>query len=301
MKKMIALFLFAALVIHLSCSKPSQNNTPTANVTPCLITGAPSYFGTMQTFKYNDKQQLTSRTYDFGYPGYGPFTQTVAPVEINSSYTQRGASVQERDVFLGGTGNLYDGMPKMMIRFERQTNSSGQVTYNGGPDTLYGFTYDDKKRLIQVDYFARLLPYSPSYSYQRVYFKTMLKMTYDANDNVTKLQQIDVERYGSYNTISPLESYFAYDEKMRTDMNIIYDDKPSPYSAVLKYWKFVQNDWGLATNSSWPAIIASLSKHNALKVTFQTRIGGPSNYTFSNSYNYNAQGFPTDGYTYNCQ
>ena len=209
--------------------------------------------------------------------------------------------MQDRDLFVGGTGNLYDGMPTMMIRFEHQTNSAGQVTHNGGPDTLYGFTYDDKKRLIQVDYFASLLPYSPSYSYQRVYFKTMLKITYDANDNAIKLQQIDVERYGSYTPTNPSASYFAYDEKMRTDMDITYDDKPSPYSAMLKYWKFVQNDWGLATNSSWPAIIASISKHNALKVTFGTRISAPSTYTYSNTYNYNTQGFPTDGYTYNCQ
>ncbi len=84
-------------------------------------------------------------------------------------------------------------------------------------------------------------------------------------------------------------------------MNITYDDKPSPYSAMLKYWKFVQNDWGLATNSSWPAIIASLSKHNALKVTFRTQISAPSTYTYSNTYNYNTQGFPVDGYTYNCK
>ena len=301
MKLIIALFLSAALLCQVSCRKPSQNNTPVVNVNPCIITGAPSYFGTTQTFKYDDKARLTSRTYAFGYPGYGPFTQTVAPLEINSSYTHNGAELQERDVFVGGTNNLYDGMPAMMIRFERHTNSAGQVTYIGGPDTLYAFIYDDKKRLKQVDYFARLLPYSPSYSYARVYFKTMLKLTYDANDNVTKIQQIDVERYGSYVTNNPSASYFVYDEKMRTDMNITYDDKPSPYSAVLKYWKFVQNDWGLATNSSWPAIIASLSKHNALKVTFETRIGGPSSYSFSNTYNYNAQGFPTDGYTYNCQ
>ncbi len=101
----------------------------------------------------------------------------------------------------------------MMIRFEHQASSTGQVTYEGGPDTLLGFTYDDKKRLIQVDYFARLLPYSPSYSYARVYFKTMLKMTYDDNDNVTKLQQIDVERYGSYVTNNPSASYFAMTKK----------------------------------------------------------------------------------------
>lgn len=301
MKLIIALCLSVVLLFNVSCRKPSQNNAPVVNVSPCLITSAPSYFGTTQTFKYNDKEQLTSRTYDFGFPGYGPFTQTVAPIETNSSYTYNGGVLQERDVFSGGTGNLYDGMPNMMIRFEHQTNSSGQVTYIGGPDTLYGFTYDNKKRLTQVDYFARLLPYSPSYSYQRVYFKTMLKMTYDANDNATKIQQIDVERYGTYNVSSPKESSFLYDEKMKTDMNITYDDKPSPYSAILKYWKFVQNDWGLATNSSWPAIIASLSKHNALKVTFETRISGPSSYTFSNTYNYNMQGFPIDGYKYSCQ
>jgi hypothetical protein len=300
-KVSIPLILSAAVLISLSCNKPSQNNTPTVNITPCLITGAPSYFGTTQTFKYNDKEQLTSRTYDFNFAGYGPFTQTVAPVETNSSYTYNGSVLQERDVFLGGTGNLYDGMPSMMIRFEHQANSAGQATYVTGPDTLYGFFYDVKKRLIQVDYYARLLPYSPSYSYQRTYFKTMLKITYDDNDNATKLQQIDVERYGSYLPSNPSASYFAYDEKMRTDMNITYDDKPSPYSAMLKYWKFVQNDWGLATNSSWPAIIASLSKHNALKVTFETRISGPSTYTYSNTYNYNTQGFPTDGYIYSCK
>ncbi len=101
MKIIITLFFPAALLFNLSCSKPSQNNMPLVNITPCVITGAPSYFGTMQTFKYNDKEQLTSRTYDFGYAGYGPFIQTITPVEINSSYTHNGAVLQERDVFLG--------------------------------------------------------------------------------------------------------------------------------------------------------------------------------------------------------
>ncbi|MET0300410.1 MAG: hypothetical protein ABW036_11630 [Flavitalea sp.] len=274
---------------------------PTVSVTPCVITGAPSYFGTTQTFDYNDKEQMTSRKYDFGFPGYGPYTQTVAPGEINSSYTLRGGVLEERDVFLGGTGNLYDGTPTMMIRFEHQTNASGQVTHIGGPDTLYGFSYDDKKRLIQVDYFAKLRPYSPSYSYEKTYYKTMLKMTYDNNDNVVKMQQIEVERAGSYNVNIPSESYFTYDEKLRNDMTITYDDKPSPYSSVLKYWKFVQNDWGLATNSSWTAILAALSKNNALHVTFATRESGPSSYSFSNTYNYNTQGFPVDGFIYNCK
>lgn len=301
MKLIITLLLSAALLFNVSCKKPSQNNTPLVNITPCVITGAPSYYGTTQNFKYSDKKQLTSRTFDIGSPGYGPFTQTVSPLEINSSYTLRGNVNQERDVFLGGTNNLYDGMPSMMIRYQHQINSSGQVTYNGGPDTLYGFTYDDKKRLIQVDYFASLIPYSPTYSYARAYFKAILKMIYDDNDNVIKIQQIDVERYGRYNVSSPSESYFLYDEEIRTVMSITYDDKPSPFSAMLRYWKFVQNDWGLDPNANWTAIIASLSKHNALKVTFDIRISGPSTYTFSNTYNYNTQGFPIDGYIYNCQ
>ena len=50
--------------------------------------------------------------------------------------------------------------------------------------------------------------------------------------------------------------------------------------------------------SSWPAIIAAISKHKALTITFLTRLSGPSSSIFSNSYNYNAQDFPTNGYTY---
>jgi hypothetical protein len=56
-------------------------------------------------------------------------------------------------------------------------------------------------------------------------------MTDDANENVTKIPQIDVERYGSYKLNKPIESYFAFDKKMRTDMTIRYDEKPSPYSS----------------------------------------------------------------------
>lgn len=294
--KNIRLILFVSLAA-LGCRKHKLPPTSVA----CVVTSCPSYFGTTQTFTYDDSRLMTGRKYDFATVGFGPFTQTIDKSKIHSSYTQGGATLEETDYFTGGTGNLYDGAPTLMIRTEKQTSSSGSV-YNTGPDTLYWFQYDSKKRLTKVTYFAPVINTGDvHYIFARQLSNVVLAITYDDNDNAIRLKQSDIYRYGVYNANVPADSYFLHDSTAWTVINVTYDSKPSPFTGALKYWKFVQNDWGLATNRNWQAIITALSPNNPLTVKYELQQGSPSSTSYSMSYNYNDRGYPADSYTYDCK
>lgn len=294
------LILFASLTV-LGCHKHKLPAT-SPPAAACVVTSCPSYFGTTQTFTYDDSRLMTGRKYDFGIVGFGPFTQTVDKSKIHSSYTQSGATLEETDLFTGGTGNLYDGTPTLMIRTEKQTSASGSNNMNSGPDTLYWFQYDAKKRLTRITYFAQIINTGDvHYIYARQLFNVVLDITYDDNDNATRLIQSDVYRYGTYNANVPADSYFLYDSIAWTVINITYDNKPSPFSGSLKYWKFVQNDWGLTVNSNWQAIITALSPHNPLTIKYELQQGSSSSTAYSMVYNYNDRGYPADSYTYDCK
>ena len=297
--KNIHLILFVSLMM-LGCRKHQVPPTPPAAA--CVVTSCPSYYGTMQTFTYSDSRLMTGRKYDFGTVGFGPFTQTVDKNKVHSSYTQGGTTLEETDVFTGGTGNLYDGTPVWMTRSERQTSASGSNNMSTGPDTVYYFQYDGKKRLTKVTYFAPVINTGDyHYIYARQLFSVVLDITYDGNDNAIRLKQSDVYRYGTYIVNAPANSYFEYDSIPWTVINVTYDSKPSPFTGSLKYWKFVQNDWGLATNRNWQAIITALSPNNPLTVKYELQQGSASNTSYSMTYNYNDRGYPADSYTYDCR
>lgn len=294
------ILITGGLMLLYGCNK-GDNPPAQVNISPCVVTSAPSYFGTAQTFEYDQAGNLTSRRYEFGFPGYGPFTQKVDPAKISYTYTSSTALLEETDVFLGGTGNLYDGLPEMMIRREHQKYTDGRPEAYIGPDTLLTFQYDDKKRLSVVTYHPQLLSYDVYITYSRQLYAIKLELTYDDNNNVIRLEQTSVFREGVYIVNKPSDSYFVYPEAVQTVINVTYDNKPSPFTAVLKYWKFVQGDWGYVTNSKWQAIIAALSKNNPLTITYVTFQGKPSEAKTNITYNYNEQGFPIDSYTYNCK
>ncbi|MBN9381855.1 MAG: hypothetical protein J0H74_13880 [Chitinophagaceae bacterium] len=298
--KNIHLILFVSLTA-IGCRK--HKLPPTSPTTAaCVVTSCPSYFGTTQTFTYDDSRRMTGRKYDFAIVGFGTFTQTVDKSKIYSSYTQNGTTLEETDVFLGGTDNLYDGTPAWMTRAEEQTSPGGSNNMSTGPDTLYYFQYDSKKRLTKVTYFAPVINTGDvHYIYARQLFNVVLAITYDDNDNAIRLKQSDIYRYGTYNANVPADSYFLYDSIARTVINVTYDSKPSPFTGSLKYWKFVQNDWGLATNRNWQAIITALSPHNPLTVKYELQQGSPSSTSYSMIYNYNDRGYPADSYTYDCR
>ena len=261
------------------------------NDAPCVITSGPSYFGTTQTFEYGADGNLSTRKYEFGYPGYGPFTQTVDATKTYYTYTSSAGVVAITDIFIGGTGNLYDGVPERMVRLNPPLE----------PDTLLGFEYDDRKRLSVVTYYHRLLTYDITVTYSRQLYSTELRLTYDNNDNVVTLEQTLIYREGVYVVNKPSDSYFVFPQSEYSKINVTYDSNPSPYSAVLKYWKFVQGDWGYAINSNWQAIISSLSKNNPLTISFEMMQGNPVEITNTITYQYNEHGFPVEGYTYTCQ
>jgi hypothetical protein len=293
-----AMVACGAILLH-GCSGDDEDSPTPANTAPCVITSAPSYFGTAQTFKYNTSTELTAREYEFGYPGYSTFKQTVDREKTHFAYTHSGNLVEVTNYFQGGTGNLYDGQPEVMVKAEHQEYADGRPDYNSS-DTLLSFGYDDKKRLTSVTYIHDLIGGSVHYIYSRQLYNTVLKLTYDDNDNVTGLKQIWVFRDGVYNVNTPSASYFFYEESLQTEIAVTYDNKPSPYSALLKYWKFVQEDWGYVINTNWQAIITAISKNNPVSIRFSVYQGNKLDTGNTPTYEYNEQGFPTGGYTYDC-
>lgn len=289
-----------ALVLLDSCDQ--EEVVQQGNDSPCKVISSPSYFGTTQTYEYDQGGFLTTRKYDFGFPGYGPFTQSVDRTKSFYMYTSSAGKIEVTDVFTGGTGNLYEGLPDRMIHREHHTYSDGRMEAHLGPDTLLTFQYDDQKRLSTVTYHHKLISTGNVYdTYSRQLYHTVLELTYDANDNVIQLKQYQVFREGVYNVNTPSSSYFVYKQSVLTEISVTYDDKPSPFTSILKYWKFLQGDWGYATNSNWQAIIASLSKNNPLAIKYSIFRGAAVQTITTLTYTYNDHGFPIDSYTYTCQ
>ena len=292
--------VIGGVVLLYGCN--SDDDTPNPSTTSsCVIASAPSYFGTAQTFEYNESNELTTRKYEFGFAGYGPFTQTIDRDKTDYTYTHSGDLIQVTNYFQGGTGSLYDGQPEAMVRVEHQEYADGRPDYNSVPKTLLDFGYDDKSRLNVIAYHHNLIGGTVNYIYSRQLYNTVLELTYDDNDNVTAVRQYLLFREGVYNESAPSESYFFYEEEDQVKIEVTYDDKPSPYSAVSKYWKFVQEDWGYTINSNWQAIIMSLSKNNPVMLHYSLLQGVEANTNSTLTYEYNEQGFPINGYTYDCQ
>jgi len=231
----------ASLTILPACNKDEDDtNTTLPPDNACLVINCPSYFGTTQTFEYDAKRQMTKRSYEFNYPGYSTYVQTVSPTKVVSGYTHNGTLLEEIDTYTGGTGNLYDGLPRYLSHVTHQKNPDGtEMTLP--PDSLL-FSYDAKKRLAFVGKGFTLHSDNVLDYYTRHQIATNLDMVYDDNDNVIELKQWALYQYGTYVVQAPSESTLIVDSILQNSIKVTYDNKPSPFTASLKYWKFVQND-----------------------------------------------------------
>lgn len=69
-------------------------------------------------------------------------------------------------------------------------------------------------------------------------FRVELNFTYDANENVTQIKIVK-DYQETVNVPQSGESRIDYMQITDDVLNITYDDKPSPYTAIAKYWAFI--------------------------------------------------------------
>ncbi len=295
--KLVQKLLLLPIVFMLvdGCNEEDSPSPDQVNNSPCVVTSAPNFGKT--TFDY-DPTGMKTRKFEFNNSAV---TQTVDANKTFTTYSTSTAVLESTHLFLGGTGNLYDGLPEVVVKQDLVKYNNGSADFDSGRDTLFIFEYDDKQRLSVVNEYYELQEYHVQVAYSRQPYNMELRLAYDDNDNVIRLEQTLVWREGSYSANSPSDSYFVYLEDVITVINVTYDDKPSPFTAMLKYWKFVQGDWGTFFNSHWPSIITPLSKNNPVTIAYEKYQRGPGQPTINITYNYNEQGFPIDGYTYNCK
>jgi hypothetical protein len=176
-------------------------------------------------------------------------------------------------------------------------------------DSVFQFVYDDaKKHLTTV-----LVPYQGSTGIDGyTFFRYELNFTYDANDNVTQVKII-------YDYSQKVNGSFLYKQTSDELLNITYDDKPSAYTAISKYWKFIGEDFnGFRTNTDkirfWVDRCTVMSKNNPVKITGKLKVGllssPPVDVNADLTYQYNDKNFPVSmalngtgiqAFTYNCK
>lgn len=319
-RSMLATVLTCTLLsVFFGCGKPSDNPTPpVVNISPCTITSDVDQALGLRNFEYDDKGLLTKMTGPNYY--YGPFVRTITSSKAIDAYPSASVDGQGNHfygninityTYSGGSGNIYDGNPQFMHYLFTATNPPSSMR----TDSMYQFLYDDaKKHLTTV-----LMPGTGSQDTDGfIYFRSELNFTYDANDNVTQAKIIyDYERKVSV----PQQGESRFDYKQVSDelLTITYDDKPSPYAAISKYWKFIGQDfsgfgaYNLDKLRFWIGRCAILSKNNPVKITGKLiTIGGQPAATINSTitYQYNEKNFPVsaalDGsginsFTYNCK
>ena len=311
--------IFGLILTLYGCGKPTNNPTPpVVNPTGCAISSDVDEALGIRNFEYDDKGFLIKMTGPNYY--YGPFVRTITPAKVIDAYPSAGVDGQGNHfygniniayTYSGGSGNIYDGNPQFMHYLFTATNPPSSTK----TDSMYQFLYDDaKKHLTTV-----LMPGNGSRDAEGYTdFRTELNFSYDANDNVTQVKIIhDYQRRVSV----PQENVDRIDYKQVSDelLTISYDDKPSPYTAMAKYWKFIGQDlsgfgaYNLDKLRFWANRCAVMSKNNPVKITGKlVLVGGqpPANINATLSYQYNDKNLPvsmaingtgTNAFTYNCQ
>lgn len=314
------LLLFSLLLTFFSCGKPSNNPTPVVvNPTGCAIASDIDEALGIRNFEYDDKGLLVKMTGPNYY--YGPFVRTITATKAVDAYPSASVdgngnhyygNINLTYTYSGGSGNIYDGNPQFMHYLFTATNPPSSMR----TDSMYQFVYDDaKKHLTTV-----LMPgsgYQDADGY--TYFRTELNFAYDANDNVTQAKIIyDYSRKVTINP-SPGEDRIDYKQVSDELLTITYDDKPSPYTAISKYWKFIGQDfsgfgaYNLDKLRFWANRCAIMSKNNPVKITGKlVTTGGqpPTNINANLTYQYNDKNLPvsmainsagTNAFTYNCK
>jgi hypothetical protein len=320
-RSMLATLLTCTLLsVFYGCGKPNDNPIPpVVNISPCTIASDVDQALGLRNFEYDDKGLLTKMTGPNYY--YGPFVRTIAPAKAIDAYPTASVDGQGNHTYgtiniaytySGGSGNIYDGNPQFLHQvFTSSTSGTSLKT-----DSMYQFNYDDaKKHLTTV-----LIPSNGGTPDAEgyIFFRYELNFVYDANDNVTQVKII----YDFVRKVSvPQSGESRFDYKQTSDelLTIAYDDKPSPYSAIAKYWKFIGNDfsgfgaYNLDKLRFWIGRCAILSKNNPVKITGKLiTVGGQPAATINSTitYQYNEKNFPItaalDGsginsFTYNCK
>jgi hypothetical protein len=304
--------MYSLLITLYGCGKPSNNPTsPVVNITACTIASDVDQVLGLRNFEYDDKGLLTKVTAPNYY--YGPVVKTITSAKVTDTFSgYSGSNSYNGSIYysyLGGSGNIYDGNPE----FVYSSLDSG---------ALYQFKYDAKKRLTSVLIPTTANGYLPNTFF--TIFRFELNFTYDANDNVTQIKIVK-DYQEKINVPQSGETRIDYLQTSDEELNITYDDKPSPYTAISKYWKFVGVDfrgfwlYNLDRVRFWANCCAILSKNNPKKITgkLTNDIVPPADViktlTIINStltYQYNEKNFPVtvalDGaginsFTYNCK
>jgi len=317
MSTLAALLVCGLLFTSYGCGKPNNNPIPDpVNTAGCVITSDVEQSLGSRLFEYDDKGYLTKMTGPNYY--YGPFVETITSAKVVDNYptqsvtgngTHLSGTINTTYTFSGGSGNVYDGDPEIM----HQLFTASNPPYSIKRDTLFQFKYQDaKKHLTTVAMPGNGLQDSEGYTL----FRVELNFTYDDNDNVSQVKIV----YNYYQVIKQPGESHTYVKQVSDDLlNITYDDKPSPYSAISKYWKFVGGDflgfdaYNLDKLRYWAGRCAILSKNNPVKITGKLRqaFGTPLMDINANlTYEYNEKGFPVstaingsgaNAFTYTCK
>jgi len=314
-----AVFMGLLFIALYGCRKPSNIPNPiVVNPTGCAIASDIDQALGVRNFEYDDKGILTKMTGPNYY--YGPFVRTITSAKAVDAYPSASVdgngnhyygNINITYSYTGGSGNIYDGNPGFMHELFTATNPPNTFK----KDSLYQFLYDDaKKHLTTV-----LLAGSGSTDAQGfVLFRYELNFTYDANDNVTQAKII--YDWSKKTTVYPGgESRIDYKQTSDELLTVTYDDKPSPYTAISKYWKFIGEDfsgfgaYNLDKLRFWAGRCAIMSKNNPVKITGKlTTTGGaaPVDINATLTYQYNDKNLPVsmaingsgvNAFTYNCK
>lgn len=316
----VALLACSLLITLYGCGKPSDNPTPppVVDVSPCTITSDVDQALGLRNFEYDDKGLLIKMTGPNYY--YGPFVRTITSSKSIDTYPSSSVdgngnhyygNITITNSYTGGSGNIYNGNPEFMHQLFA-SSISGSIMKT---DSMFQFNYDSKKRLTKV--FIPTNSYSPGADGFKL-FRYELNFTYDTNDNLTQVKIINdfIQKVTTPQT-GPGEIY--YKETSDELLNITYDNKPSPYSAISKYWKFIGNDfngfgaYNLDKLRFWIGRCAIMSKNNPVKITGKLITTGgtpPVDINATLTYEYNDKNFPVtaalngsgiNSFTYTCK
>jgi len=314
-----ALLAGSLLIILHGCGKPNNNPIPPpANTAGCAITGDVDEALGSRIFEYDDKGLLVKMTGPNYY--YGPFVRTITSAKAVDAYPSSSVdgngnhyngNINITYSYTGGSGNIYDGNPEYLHESFVASNPPNASKR----DSLYQFEFDDAKKHLTT---VLIATNGSKDANGFTLFRYELNFTYDAHDNVTQVKILyDYER--KFSVPQTGETRIDYQQTSDELLNITYDDKPSPYTAISKYWKFIGEDFSgfIAYNLDklrfWAGRCAIMSKNNPLKITGKLKQGfdpTPLDINATLTYQYNGKGFPVsmainsagvNAFTYNCK
>jgi len=319
-KSALAALLAGSLLITMyGCGKPTDNPNPTpVNTTGCAITGDVDEALGSRIFEYDDKGLLVKMTGPNYY--YGPFVRTITSAKAVDAYptssvdghgNHYNGNINITYSYSGGSGNIYDGNPEYL----HESFVASNPPNNFKRDSLYQFKFDDAKKHLTTVF---IVGSGSRDANGFTLFRYELSFAYDANDNVNQVKII--YDWSKKTVVYPSgEGRIDYIQTSDETLNITYDNKPSPYTAISKYWKFIGEDfsgfgaYNLDLLRFWAGRCAILSKNNPVKITGKLITTGGAAAVDINAtltYQYNEKNFPVsmaingagvNAFTYNCK